>query len=218
HMLHFLENHDEQRIASAGFAGNADKGRPAMVVSATIGSSPTMLYFGQHVGEPGDEEPGFGAPTRTSIYDYIGVPHHQRWMNGGKFDGTALSDKERGLHDFYATLLNFTKSSKALTGKYREIHSFNRAHTEWYNDRVFSYVRWKDKERIIIVTNFDANDTFGFELRIPGEVIQTWELQEGEYTLQDQLSETTLTLSVSEGNAEIRIDLKPLQSLILKLQ
>lgn len=218
HMLHFLENHDEQRIASPGFAGDATKGKPAMVVSATIGTSPTMLYFGQHVGEPGAEEPGFGDPTRTSIYDYIGVPHHQRWMNGGKFDGAALSDEERGLHDFYATLLNFTKSSKALTGEYREIHSFNREHTQWYNERLFSYVRWKGEERLIIVCNFDATDTFGFELQLPGEVIKAWDLQDGEFTLQDQLSETTLTLAMSEGNAKTRIDLKPLQSLILKLQ
>ncbi|MBT8323064.1 MAG: alpha-amylase family protein, partial [Eudoraea sp.] len=76
HMLHFLENHDEQRIASPDFAGDAQKGKPAMVVSATISTSPTMIYFGQEVGEPGTENAGFGSPTRTSIFDYIGVPHH----------------------------------------------------------------------------------------------------------------------------------------------
>ena len=53
HMLHFLENHDEQRIASPAFAGNADGARPAMVVSATISRSPTMIYFGQDVGVTG---------------------------------------------------------------------------------------------------------------------------------------------------------------------
>ena len=80
-MLHFLENHDEQRIASPEFAGNAEKGKPAMVVSATLSTSPTMIYFGQEVGEPGAEHAGFGSPSRTSIFDYIGVPHHQRWLN-----------------------------------------------------------------------------------------------------------------------------------------
>ena len=43
HMLHFLENHDEQRIASPAFAGSAEQAKPAMVVSALISSSPTML-------------------------------------------------------------------------------------------------------------------------------------------------------------------------------
>ena len=58
HMLHFLENHDEQRIASPEFAGNSESGMPGMVVSALIGSSPTMLYFGQDVGEPGAGDAG----------------------------------------------------------------------------------------------------------------------------------------------------------------
>ena len=217
HMLHFLENHDEQRIASPGFAGDARLGMPAMVVSATIGSSPTMLYFGQNVGEAGNEEPGFGAPTRTSIYDYIGVPNHQRWMNGGKFDGAALSEEERELNDFYVSLLNFTKNSKALTGEYREIHSFNREHTRWYNDRVFSYVRWKGEERLIILANFDPDSTFGFELQLPGEIISTWNLEDGSYTLKDQLTFRSLELTVSEGSAETRIDIEPLQSFILQL-
>ena len=71
HMLHFLDNHDEQRLASDAFAGTPEKGKPLMVVSATISTSPTMIYFGQEVGEPGKEDAGFGKPTRTSIFDYI---------------------------------------------------------------------------------------------------------------------------------------------------
>ena len=93
HMLHFLENHDEQRISSPEFAGNAQLGKPAMVVSATISTSPTMIYFGQEVGEPGAEDAGFGKPSRTSIFDYIGVPHHQRWVNDKKFDVGQLSEE-----------------------------------------------------------------------------------------------------------------------------
>jgi glycosidase len=218
HMLHFLENHDEQRIASPEFAGDARLGMPAMVVSAAISAAPTMLYFGQNVGEPGTEEPGFGGPSRTSIYDYIGVPHHQRWMNQGSFDGALLSEQEKDLHAFYTRLLNFTKNSKALTGEYREIHSYNREHTPWYNDRVFSFVRWKDMDRLIIVSNFDAFDSFGFELQLPGEVVEAWKLQEEHYTLADQLSEHRLELHVHDGQAKARIDLEPLQSYILQIK
>ena len=217
HMLHFLENHDEQRIASAGFAGDARKGMPAMVVSATIGSSPTMLYFGQDVGDPGAEEAGFGDPTRTSIFDYIGVPHHQRWMNDGKFDGAALSDQEKELRNFYSTLLNFTKNSAALTGEYKEIHSYNREHTTWYNDRVFAFVRWKESDRLIIVSNFDAKEKFGFELSLPTQIIEAWKLQDGNYPLKDVLGDRRLELIVGEGLASTRIDIEPLESLILDL-
>lgn len=218
HMLHFLENHDEQRIASPEFAGDARKGKPAMVVSATISSAPTMLYFGQNVGEPGAEEPGFGGPSRTSIYDYIGVPKHQKWMNKGKFDGKALSDEERDLDEFYSTLLNFTKNSLALTGEYREIHTYNRKHTRWYNERVFSYVRWKAEDRLIIVSNFDAANSFGFELQLPPEITEAWGLEEGSCQLEDQLSGQKLELHVREGKAELRIDLEPLRSFILQFR
>ena len=96
-MLHFLENHDEQRIAASEFAGSAEKAKPAMLVSACLSSSPTMIYFGQEVGEAGAEMAGFGQPSRTSIFDYIGVPAHQRWMNEGHFDGGQLSTAEKEL-------------------------------------------------------------------------------------------------------------------------
>ena len=78
-MLHFLENHDEQRIASPDFAGDAWKIVPAMVVSATIDQGPVMIYFGQEVGEPGAGTEGFsGKDGRTTIFDYWGVPEHQK--------------------------------------------------------------------------------------------------------------------------------------------
>ena len=218
HMLHFLENHDEQRIASSEFAGDAQKGKPAMVVSATIGTSPTMIYFGQEVGEPGDGNPGQGSETRTTIYDYWGVPNHVKWINMGAFDGGQLSREEKELRDFYQKLLNFTRNSQALMGEYREIHSHNRKHTQWYNDRVFSYVRWRDKERLIIVSNFDSHDTFGFDLGLPDEIIHAWDLHEGVYTLADQLGESSTQLNVNSESAETRIEIKPLESFIFKLQ
>ncbi len=95
-MLHFLDNHDEQRIASPEFVGDPNIAKPAMLVSALLSSSPTMIYFGQEVGEPGARKSGvFGQPSRTSIFDYIGVPQHQKWMNhGSAFDGGLLNDNE----------------------------------------------------------------------------------------------------------------------------
>ena len=218
HMLHFLENHDEQRIASTEFAGNAEKGKPAMVVSATISTSPTMIYFGQEVGEPGAERAGFGSPSRTSIFDYIGVLHHQRWMNNKNFDGGQSTPEEKALRDFYRRLLNFTINSSALMGNYQDIHQFNRKHTEWYNDKVLSFVRWSDDEKLIVVSNFSETDTFGFELQLPEELVQKLNLIEGNYGLKDQLYNTyQSTLKVTNNGASVRIDIKPLDSYILKI-
>lgn len=217
HMLHFLENHDEQRIASPEFAGDAAKGMPAMVISATSSTSPTMIYFGQEVGEPGAESAGFGKPSRTSIFDYIGVPHYQRWLNHKKYDGGQLSDSEKSLRDFYKRLLNFTISSEALMGNYQDIHYFNKEVTEGYDHRVLSYVRWSDGERLIVVSNFEAMDARVFELKIPEEIIKKWNLEDGSHVVEDALYGSKKELVVENGIGKIAVSLEPLQSFIFKL-
>lgn len=217
-MLHFLENHDEQRIASVDFAGLAEKGKPAMVVSTLISTSPTMIYFAQEVGEPGAQNAGFGSPTRTSIFDYIGVPSHQRWMNGKNFDGAKLSESEKSLRDFYKRLLNFTIKSSALMGGYQEIHDFNRKNSEFYNDRIYSFVRWSEDEKLIISSNFSAIETYGFDLFIPQDIISKWNLNDGLHKVREQLYGSYISeLKVENGMGKIRIDLKPLESVVLKI-
>jgi glycosidase len=218
HMLHFLENHDEQRIASPDFAGDARIGMPAMVVSATISTSPTMIYFGQEVGEPARENAGFGSPTRTSIFDYIGVPNHQRWVNDKKFDGGQLSENEKSLRDFYKRLLNFTITSEALMGEYRDIHYFNRERTQNYNQRVLSFVRWSDREKLIVVSNFDAHEHYSFELQIPADIIRHWQLSNFPVKMSDALYGSTAQLNVKDGVGKVAISLEPLQSYIFKIQ
>jgi len=218
HMLHFLENHDEQRIASPDFVGNAQLGKPAMVVSATISTSPTMIYFGQEVGEPAAEDAGFGSPTRTSIFDYIGVPHHQRWVNNKKFDGGQLSQVEKSLRDFYKRLLNFTINSEALMGDYQEIHFYNKDNTEGYDHRVLSYVRWSTNEKLIILSNFDEHKSYSFEFKIPEDVIDNWQLDDGEYSLTEELyGAVQKKMSIISGQGKIMVDLEPLQSYIFKV-
>jgi len=217
-MLHFLENHDEQRIASPDFAGSAENGKPAMVVSATISTSPTMIYFGQEVGERGSEMAGFGTPTRTSIFDYVGVPNHQKWMNDKKFDGGKLSFEEKNLRDFYKRLLNFTINSQALMGNYKEIHNYNRAHTENYNHRVFSFVRWSEDEKLIIIANFDVDKSYEFELKLPEKIIKSWNLIDGNYKVTEQLyGEIATELKIINGIGTLKLKLDPLASLILKV-
>jgi glycosidase len=219
HMLHFLDNHDEQRLASAAFAGTPEKGKPLMVISATISTSPTIIYFGQEVGEPGNEDAGFGKPTRTSIFDYIGVPHHQRWMNDGKFDGGQLTESEKELRDFYARLLNFTIKSSAMMGKYQEIQTVNRNETKEYDPGLYSFVRWDNKEKLIIIANCSWVTTSHVDLIVPEDVIEKWNLNDGDYKVTDQLyNHETSTLEVKGGRGIIKVKIKPSESFIFKLQ
>ncbi|WP_105255486.1 alpha-amylase family glycosyl hydrolase [Pseudoalteromonas sp. T1lg75] len=153
HMLHFLENHDEQRLASPDFAGDMNWGKPAMTVSTLIGRSPSMLYFGQTVGEDGSEEPGFGDPTRTSIFDYIGVPAHQQWMNGGKFDGGALNDEQRALRQFYIDLMALNSLPAIVAGELIPVPN-SAPHS------VISFERRLGEQRIVVVANFGKHQVF----------------------------------------------------------
>ena len=151
HMLNFLENHDEQRIASPDFVGDMNKGKPAMVVSHLISQSPSLIYFGQEVGEPGAENAGFGSATRTSIFDYIGVPEHQKWMNQGAFDGQLLSTQQKALRSFYKTVLNLAKRDAIKHGEMIDLtESLGKA-----NKHVIGFLRQSNEETLLILANFD---------------------------------------------------------------
>ena len=218
HMLKFLDNHDEQRLANPEFAETPEKGKPLMVVSATISTAPTMIYFGQEVGEAGHENAGFGTHSRTSIFDYIGVPNHQRWMNGGKFDGGQLSQSERDLRDFYKRLLNFSIDSSALMGNFQEIQTANRNITPGYDIAIYSYTRWSETQKLIVVTNFYSLASSNFDLRIPADIIQKWNLKDGTYTITDQLyHQKTTQLRVENGEGKVQISIGPSESFIFQL-
>lgn len=217
-MLNFLDNHDEQRLASPEFAGNPEKGKPLMVVSTTISTSPTMIYFGQEVGEAANENGGFGTQSRTSIFDYVGVPSHQRWMNEGKFDGGQLSQNEKDLRDFYKRLLNFSLKSPALMGNFQEIQSNNRNITPGYDIAIYSYVRWSETQKLIIIANFYWLSTSYFELRIPADIIQKWNLSDGEFDLVDQLyGKNKAKLKVENGEGRVQITIAPSESFIYEI-
>jgi glycosidase len=218
HMLHFLENHDEQRIASPEFVGKAEIAKPAMVVSATISTSPTMVYFGQEVGEDGSEDAGFGKPSRTSIFDYVGVPAHQRWMNNKKFDGGQLTNEEKSLRDFYGRLLNFTITSPALMGEYQEIHYYNKEHTKTYDHRIFSFVRWSEEEKLVVISNFDTERTYDIDVKLPPKLVSKWQLTSKDYVLEEQLyGNANPTMTIKDGVGHIPLKVGPLESFIFKL-
>ena len=213
-MLHFMENHDEQRIASDGFAHNPHYGLPAMAVSAHLNEASVMVYFGQEVGEAAREQAGFGSPTRTSIFDYIGVPAFQRWVNGKRYDGGALTLEEVALRDYYCRLL-----SLPVEGAFRYIHGYNREHTPYYNDKVYSFVRETAHTKWLIIANFSKHDGFGFELQVPPELLSTWDLPNGSYPLVDKLYGEVQTHFHREGNyGHMRVDIAPLQTLFFKLE
>jgi predicted alpha/beta superfamily hydrolase len=177
-----------------------------------------MIYFAQDVGEPGDGDAGFGDPTRTTIFDYWGVPSHQRWMNGGKFDGGALREGEKDLRDFYERVLNFSATNPAMQGEYAEIQSANREAIDGYDGRLFAFVRWQGDERLIVVSNFDSDRSYELFMTLPPDVVSAWQLEPGRYVLDEQLyGENNDHLVVNEGTGTFGIRLGPLESVVYRV-
>ena len=210
HMLHFLENHDEQRIASPDFAGDADKGKPALAVSALISRAPTLLYFGQDVGEDGSEETGFGDPTRTTIFDYAGVPAHQRFMNNGKFDAGQSTDKEKALHRFYKDIMNIAATNSAITGRYQSLHALNLSvEGSAYSEQQFAFLREKNGQGIIVLVNFSEAPTGPISLAVPASAIQA---SGNKLELKPLLSHDGLMLEQNEVNYRAITSLNALET------
>jgi glycosidase len=172
HMLRFMENHDEQRIASPGFAGDPLLAIPGMIVTATLSTGPVMIYSGQEVGEPGAGFEGFsGNDGRTSIFDYWGVPEHQKWLNNGKFDGGQLSESQKNLRNFYSNLLNIVHKNTAIrNGKFWELMLANQNNESGFNERVYAYMRFTNKQRILVITNFNRDERT-LQVKLPADLL-----------------------------------------------
>ncbi|GAA0361483.1 alpha-amylase family protein [Bowmanella denitrificans] len=218
HLLMFLENHDEQRIASPEFAGDPRKAMPAMVVSSLVAAGANLLYFGQEVGEPGAGDAGFGQASRTTIFDYWGVPAHQRWMNDGKFDGGQLSTQEKALRDFYTRLLNLAAHQPALRGEFADLHQAN-SQSPGYDNQLYSFARFSKEQALLVIANFDAQQGRQVQFTIPAGVIAAMGVANGQYPLAELLyQQAELELKVEKGIGHLSLQLAPLQSLVLQVR
>ena len=209
HMLRFLENHDEERIASKGFARDPKLAQPAMVLTATLATGPTMVYYGQESGEQADGVEGFGGEdNRTTLVDYWGLPQHQAWVNGGKYDGGQLSAEQKELRAFYQRLLHLSKTNEAIAkGQFREIQ------LPWLNERQYAYLRYTGKERVLVIANFDRSKTLEtrFVLNAELKALLGGDIQTNK--LKDLLSGKALRKNaVSDG---LNLKVLPTQAVII---
>ena len=142
-MLNFLENHDEQRIASYFFAGDPRPGIPGMIVSAMMNTNPVMIYSGQELGEPGMDDEGFsGRDGRTTIFDYWSLASLRNWINEGAFDGGKLTAEQRQLREVYAKILNISKSERVITeGVFYDLMYANLSNPYFNSHRQFVFMR-----------------------------------------------------------------------------
>ena len=196
HMLYFLENHDEQRIASDFFCGDAMKAIPAAAMSLFFQKNPFMLYSGQEFGERGMDKEGFsGVDGRTTIFDYWSpVTLAQAYQHalpktvnktgaGRKTDG--LTPEQKYLAATYRQMLRLANEEKAI----REGDTFDLMYVNPGSDHFdprtnFAFLRKKEEEVLLVVLNFSI-DARELGVCIPGHAFDFLHLPEEEVSVTE---------------------------------
>jgi len=186
HMLYFLENHDELRIASDFFAANGRKAVPALVVNALMQQNPFMLYAGQEYGERGMDCEGFsGHDGRTTIFDYWSIDTLCRAAK------KKLTPDEQQLAGIYKKVLNIARKEKAVA----EGLCFDLMYVNQHCHRQYIFLRATKTARLLVVANFDDADV-SVDVNVPAHAFEYLSMHEKAYSATDLLSgaETTLNL------------------------
>jgi len=175
-MLYFLENHDEQRIASEFFAGSGQRGFPGMIVAATMHTNPVMIYCGQEFGERGMNEEGFsGWDGRTTIFDYWNLPCIQNWINEQRFDGALLTEEQKSLCQSYTKLMQIAETEQAIgQGHFFDLMYVN---PQLGTNRMYAFLRVYGREVLLVVVNFGGEERIT-QIVIPPEAFQNLHIPE----------------------------------------
>lgn len=186
YMLNFLENHDEQRIASSFFAGDARRGFALLCVSALLNDASFMLYFGEEVGEKGMDREGFsGLDGCTTIFDWWspkGIKSIWRAIHGIE----DLSAEQSLVLERYRKVLGFAANDAVFCkGKMYDLCYCNADSYGVDAKRCFMFLRNLGEKTYLVVANFsdrpvelrlnipeDAGKYFGVELPSETDLIR----------------------------------------------
>ena len=195
HMLYFLENHDEQRIASDFFAGDARKGIPALMTSALMRTNPFMLYAGQEYGERGMDEEGFsGRDGRTTIFDYWSVDS----LIHGYSSRRQLTKEEKSIEATYKKVLNIATSENAVTeGKFFDLMYVNPTSADFNADRQYVFLRSNEDDLMIVLANF-SDENSDCKINIPQHAFNYLNLKQGIMEGTDLLNGEKITITLSD--------------------
>ena len=214
HMLYFLENHDEQRIASDFFCGDAQKAIPGLVVAACMGNNPLMIYAGQEIGEKGMDAEGFsGKDGRTTIFDYWSVPSLRKLssishsLKSKKSPNLVLTGKELSLYQDYQHILRLRNENQALSeGLFYDLMYVNYDGTEGFDcHRQYAFLRKTKDELLFCVANFSDN-AIKCGVRIPAHAFDFLSIPSGEYSAIDLISGVESTIALfPEACTQIKV-------------
>lgn len=185
HMLYFLENHDEQRLASDFLLANARKAIPGVIVSVFLNVNPFMLYAGQEFGEQGMDKEGFsGCDGRTTIFDYWTVMS----LYHGYVNRRHLTAEERTLESMYVAILNAAKNEKAVvSGQFFDLMYANNNENNFDTNRLYAFLRKYGDDLLLVIVNF-SEVPLDCGVCIPKHAFDYLNLQEGMFHATDLIT------------------------------
>ena len=207
HMLYFLENHDEQRIASDFFAADAMKGVPAMITSLLMQQNPFMLYAGEEYGEHGMDKEGFsGNDGRTTIFDYGSIDTLCRAAD------KKLTAKEKQIFDIHKRAMQIASKEKAVS----EGVFFDLMYVNPQLERQYVFLRKAGKEVLLVAVNFD-DYAVAIDVKIPAHAFDYLEFEEGTYLVTDLLTKEKEDTAIKRDGA-IRLTMDARGAYVLKFR
>ena len=207
HMLYFLENHDEQRIASDFFAADAVKGVPAMIASLLMQQNPFMLYAGEEYGEHGMDKEGFsGNDGRTTIFDYWSIDTLCRAAE------KKLTAREKQLFDIHKRVMLLARKEKAV----REGVFFDLMYVNGSLERQYVFLRKAGRDLLLVAVNFD-DYAVAIDVNLPAHAFDYLDVKEGVYPVTDLLTKEKDELELRR-DAAVRIALDARGAVVLKMK
>lgn len=207
HMLYFLENHDEQRVASTFFAGEGKKGIPAFVASVLMQQNPFMLYAGEEYGESGMDKEGFsGLDGRTTIFDYWSIDTLCRatW--------NTLNEDEKNLYELHQKVLRIANKEQSIcNGAFFDLMYANN-----HLDKQYVFIRRYEGEMLLIAVNFDTRDVC-IGVNIPEHAFNFLNLEEVKVQATDLLTNKKKTYELKK-DSPIAIQLGASGAVVMKMK
>ena len=179
-MLNFLENHDEPRFASPEISGNAAHSFSALYVSLFLNTAPFMIYFGEEVGERGQDDEGMsGKNNRTSIFDWWQIKSVTELYESLHGRGQ-LSESSGKMLDRYRKVLSFAASEPAVTeGVTYDLCYCNLNSRGFDKDRHFAFLRHKGETTLLFVSNFSGRDA-DMDIYLPQHAFDWLEIKQSD--------------------------------------
>jgi hypothetical protein len=208
-LVHFLENHDEARVASrylgptswtnSGWGGGLDAHKEMAPLLLLASDGPILSFAGTELGERADGAEGFGGDDgKTTMFDYWSFPLVSLWSHGHAYDGTAsLPPESADLRAWYRALYGLSQDAVFVGDVYAGLEGFNNAeNAAHYPRELFAYARCATGGAAlgVVVANFlpDATQTSAGTVRIPANLATSCGLAAGTtYGVSIALDETS---------------------------